>query len=264
MNSFPLPGGPRNPHSTSLFDSALTHPFHYLWGLAANLWIFLSTATLGLTAIAIMLITRRGWAIDWIGPIWARGIVRSCGIRVEAEGFDKLREGESYIVVSNHLSNFDIWCTLATLPKTVRFVAKKELTRIPIFGWALSLSDHIVIDRGNTESAVETINEAQAKCPKGIAILFYGEGTRSKDGKIGPFKKGGATLALQTGIPILPMSVSGTRKFLPKRCWIIRPEGHVKLVIGDPIPTVGLGVDQRDDLTQEIRRRVVEEYIEDL
>src|SRR4029434_5862143 len=112
------------------------------------------------------------------------------------------------ILISNHLSNFDIWCTMASMPMTVRFVAKKELLRLPIFGQAFALSDHIVIDRQDPESAITKINAAAANAPGGIGILFYAEGTRSRDGKIHEFKKGGVSLALRTGLPVVPMSVS--------------------------------------------------------
>ena len=107
------------------------------------------------------------------------------------QGLERLRPGQSYVLISNHLSNFDIWCTLARMPFTVRFVAKKELLRLPFFGQALALSDHIVIDRQNPMGAIEKINTATARTPDGIGILFYAEGTRSRDGKVHEFKKGG-------------------------------------------------------------------------
>ncbi len=132
--TYPLPDGDRDPHATSLFDFALSHPVHYLWGLGANAWIFAATFVLGILSMILMFITRRGWPIEWIGPIWGRSILRACGIHVDLEGLENVTGCGSCVLISNHLSNFDIWCTLATLPKTVRFVAKKELTRIPIFG----------------------------------------------------------------------------------------------------------------------------------
>jgi len=260
---FAFSHGNRDPHNTSLFDFALSHPLHYIWGLAATVWIFIATFVLGWLSIILMFITRRGWPIESIGPIWARSILRACGIRVDLEGVEHVEAAQSCILISNHLSNFDIWCTLAMLPKTVRFVAKKELTTIPIFGWALAMSDHIIIDRDDSESAIRTINKSAAKSPEGIAILFYGEGTRSRDGKVGAFKKGGATLALRSGLPIIPMSVSGTRKFLPRACWIIRPDGRVKLRFSEPIATAGMSLDQRAELTEEVRKRVLDGYVED-
>lgn len=253
-----------SPARDSLLSFAVQHPLRYLWGLAADVWIFASTIVMGSCAIALTLITRNGRAVDRLGRRWARYIVRACGIDLRVEGLERLQPGQSYVLISNHLSNFDIWCTLGSMPFTVRFVAKKELLRLPVFGQALALSDHIVIDRQNPEGAIAKINAAAAKTTNGIGILFYAEGTRSRDGKIHEFKKGGVTLALRTGLPIVPLTVSGTRKFLPRGCAVIRPGGQVRLVIGEPIPTAGVPYEERDALNERVRAAVVSKYIEDL
>jgi 1-acyl-sn-glycerol-3-phosphate acyltransferase len=246
----------------SLLSFALERPGHYLWGLFADLAIFFATIVCATTASVLALLTRSGRPIDVIGRYWCRLIVWICGIEIEVEGLEHLSGGRSYVVVSNHLSNFDIWCTAAVVPFWVRFVAKKELLRVPFFGQALALSDHIVIDRQDPESAIERINRAVARTPEGFCILFYAEGTRSPDGKVHEFKKGGVTLALRTGLPIVPMSISGTRKFLPKRCVVIRPGGRVKIVLDRPIETKGLGLEVRDELNARVRDRVVANFIE--
>lgn len=248
----------------SLLSFAVQHPLRYLWGLAADVYIFTSTIVFALLAIGATLITRNGRSIDVLGRLWGRWIIRVCGIDVQVEGLERLRPGQSYVLISNHLSNFDIWSTLGTMPFTVRFVAKKELLRYPVFGQALAVSDHIVIDRQNPEAAIEKINAAAARTPDGIGILFYAEGTRSRDGKIHEFKKGGVSLALRAKLPIVPMTVSGTRKFLPRGCAVIRPGGRVRIVLGDPVPTADLPFDARDELNERIRRTVVENYVEDL
>jgi 1-acyl-sn-glycerol-3-phosphate acyltransferase len=167
-------------------------------------------------------------------------------------------------LICNHLSNFDIWCTLARMPFQVRFVAKKELLRLPVFGQALGLSDHIVIDRQKPEEAIDKINAAATRAPEGIGILFYAEGTRSRDGKIHAFKRGGVSLALRAGVPIVPMSVSGTRKFLPRGCAVIRPGGRVRMVLADPIPTADVPYEQRDELNERVRQIIIGNYVEDL
>jgi 1-acyl-sn-glycerol-3-phosphate acyltransferase len=238
-------------------------PFHYLWGLAADLAIFVYTIILGPAAALGVLTLRRGWPADVIGRVWCRLIIWTCGIDVELEGAENLRPGRSYVLISNHLSNFDIWATLATLPRTLRFVAKKELVRIPFFGWALAASDHIVINRQNPAEAIETINAAMAGSLQGVCILFYAEGTRSPDGKIHDFKKGGVVLALRGGLPVAPVSVSGTANFLPKGCSVIRPSGRVRIVIDQPIETKHLTLDDRDQLNQRVRERVVANFVED-
>lgn len=252
------------PASDSLFSFALQHPLRYLWGLGADAWIFVSTIGLGLIAISGTLILRRGWPIDVLGRLWSRWIVRVCGIDLEVVGLERLRPGQSYVIISNHLSNFDVWCTLATMPCTMRFVAKKELLKLPVFGQALALSDHMVIDRDDPQAAIEKINAATAKQPGGIGILFYAEGTRSRDGKIHEFKKGGVSLAIRTQLPIVPMSISGTRKFLPRGCAVIRPGGRVRLVVGEPIPTSGWSYEQRDELNRLVREAVISHFIEEL
>ncbi len=247
----------------SLLSFAVQHPLRYLWGLAADAWIFGSTVVLASLAIAATLITRSGRPIDVLGRLWSRWIVRACGIDLEVEGLERLRPGQSYVLISNHLSNFDIWCTLGSMPFTVRFVAKRELLRLPVFGQALALSDHIVIDRQNPDAAIERINAAATRAPEGIGIVFYAEGTRSRDGKVHEFKKGGVSLALRAGLPIIPMSVSGTRKFLPRGCAVIRPGGRVRIVLAEPIPTAGLAFEKRDQLNERVRDVVVSNYVED-
>lgn len=248
----------------SLLSFAIQHPLRYLWGLVADAWIFGSTIVFALIAIASTLLTRSGRPIDMIGRLWSRCILRICGIEVQVEGLERLRPGQSYVLICNHLSNFDIWCTLGRMPFTVRFVAKKELLRLPVFGQALGRSPHIVIDRQNPESAIDKINAAAARAPEGIGILFYAEGTRSRDGKVHEFKRGGVSLALRAGIPIVPMSVSGTRKFLPRGCAVIRPGGRVRIVLAEPIPTAGLPFDARDELNERVRQIVIGNYVEDL
>jgi 1-acyl-sn-glycerol-3-phosphate acyltransferase len=245
-------------------DSLPLRPRHLLWGLCADVAIFFYTVLLGGLATVLTLVTRRGWPVDVLGPIWCRWILRVCGIHVEISGLEHLDPAKSYVIISNHLSNFDIWATLGRLPLKVRFIAKKELLRVPVFGWALAVSEHIVIDRANPDEAIARINaRIAANVDAGFCILFYAEGTRSPDGKVHPFKKGGVSLAIRTGMPIVPMSISGTRKFLPKSSLIIRPGGRVKIVLDKPIETRGIPFEQRDELNQLVRDAVMRNYTED-
>jgi 1-acyl-sn-glycerol-3-phosphate acyltransferase len=235
-----------------------------LWGAGAAIAIFFMTVIMGSTAVVMMLVLRKGWPADMIGYYWCRWILKLCGIEVELHGAEHIDPRRSYIIISNHLSNFDIWSTFATVPAKIRFVAKKELLRFPIFGQALALSDHIIIDRSKPDEAIEIINRlARQRIGEGFCILFYAEGTRSRDGKIHPFKKGGGTLALQTKLPIIPMSVSGTRKFLPRGSALIRPGGKVKIVLAPPIETEGMPLEARDELTERVRNVIIENFVED-
>jgi 1-acyl-sn-glycerol-3-phosphate acyltransferase len=236
----------------------------WLWGLGASIAIFFITVWWGGLCVLTILVTRRGWAADVLGRFWGRWILAVCGIHVDVEGLEHLDPARPYVIISNHLSNFDIFATLAAVPLAVHFVAKKELLRLPIFGQALALSDHIVIDRSNPESAIARINQRIAgQIDSGFCILFYAEGTRSPDGKVHAFKKGGVTLALRTGLAIVPMSISGTRKFLPKSRVVIRPGGRVKIVLGRPIETTGYSIERRDELNEHVRNAVIMNYVED-
>ncbi|MCK6553515.1 1-acyl-sn-glycerol-3-phosphate acyltransferase [Candidatus Binatia bacterium] len=256
---------PRNLDSTAALPvEAFMRAVHLLWGLVADIYIFFSTMFMGTAALGLTLALREPWPVDVLGRFWARWMLKVCGINVDVEGLERLDPKRSYVLVSNHLSNFDIWATLGALPLTIHFVAKKELLSLPFLGQALAVSDHIIIDRANPEAAVACINErVAAQIDKGFCILFYAEGTRSPDGKVHAFKKGGITLALRTGLPIVPLSVSGTRKFLPKRRMIIKPGGRVKLALGEPIDTRAYTLDQRDELTEYVRKIVIQNYIED-
>jgi 1-acyl-sn-glycerol-3-phosphate acyltransferase len=244
-------------------DQELPAVVRWLWGLLADLAIFVYTVCFGTIAIVATLVTRKPWPVDFFGRIWARWILHACGIRVTVEGLDNVDPSKPYVLISNHLSNFDIFVTLAAVPLKIHFVAKKELLRLPIFGQALALSDHIVIDRSQPQEAIARINARVAsQIGQGFCLLFYAEGTRSPDGKVHAFKKGGVTLALQTGLAIVPMSVSGTRTFLPKRRVIIRPGGRVRIVLDKPIDTTHHPHDRCEELNELVRSIVIKNYVE--
>jgi len=252
-------------HTTAAAPSAIRSlPFWKLvWGVVAHELVSAVTILLAIPAIVATIVTRRTWAIDFLAPIWSRIILFICGVRVDVVGLEHVDPNRSYVIISNHLSNFDIWATLAALPLRLRFVAKEELLRIPFFGTALRMSDHIVIDRSKPEDAVARINArvaAQAQGGKPFCLLFYAEGTRSPDGQIHAFKKGGVTLALRTGLPIIPLAISGTWKLLPKNALLIRPGGKVKIVLAPPIETTGMTLDDRDALNERVRATIVENF----
>ena len=144
-------------------------PLHYLWGLAADLGIAIFTAVLGPPAVVGALITRRSWPVDLVGPIWCGLIVRICGILVEIEGRENLRPGRSYVVICNHLSNFDIWCTLASLDAAIRFVAKKELLRVPVFGQVTDATTQMVTPPARSTSV--WASKSRRRIPKPLDAL---------------------------------------------------------------------------------------------
>jgi len=241
--------------------SVFVRSLQLVWGLIATAATLLYTFGFGTIAIVLTLITRQPWPVDRLGVVWSRWILKACGIQVDVAGLERIDPKRCYVLISNHASDFDIWATLGALPMRVRFVAKKELLRVPVLGQALARSGHIVIDRSNPEDAIARINARVAShVEDGFCILFYAEGTRSPDGSVLPFKKGGVTLAMRTGLPIVPMSISGTRKFLPKRSMYIRPGGRIRIVLDEPIETTNYPVEQRDQLNERVRNIVIKNY----
>jgi 1-acyl-sn-glycerol-3-phosphate acyltransferase len=238
-------------------------PLQFLWGVIADVVVFLVTLVFAIVGIVAALITGRTRMIDFLGPIWGRVVVAVCGVRLDVSGLENIDRDRSYVVISNHLSNFDIWATFAALPLNLRFVAKQELARLPFFGRALRMSDHVIIDRSNPEDAVARINaRVAARGAAPFHLLFYAEGTRSPDGKIHAFKKGGVSLAIRTGLPIVPVTISGTWKLLPKDALVIRPGGAVKIVLAPPIETTGYTIEQRDELNARIREVILSNFDE--
>ena len=156
----------------------------------------------------------------------------------------------------------DIPVTVVALALSIRIIAKRELFKIPIFGWGMRAGGIIEIDRSNHKKALETLQKAEEiiKSNK-LSILAFPEGTRSVNGKIHPFKKGPVILAINTGLPVLPVSISGTRKILPKGKIKIR-FGRVKVVIHQPIITENLSLQDRHELAEQVHKTIAEGFIE--
>ena len=156
-----------------------------------------------LLAIAPSLVTRTGNPVHRVARTWSRSILAVSGIRVAVSGLERIDPARPYIFMSNHQSNFDIPVLLAHLPLQFRWLAKAELFKIPVFGRAMRGAGYISIDRADREAAFKSLGEAAETIRKGVAIMIFPEGTRSLDGTLKPFKKGGFVLAVDAGVPIL-------------------------------------------------------------
>jgi 1-acyl-sn-glycerol-3-phosphate acyltransferase len=214
-------------------------------------------------ALATLAAPFSGEAIVWIGRRWIGWIFATCRIRVETEGLDHVRATPAAVYMSNHQSVIDIGAIVLSLPVSWRFVAKKELTYIPFFGWALALSDQIVIDRGNRRLSVASLRRAAQRVRRGVNVIIFPEGTRSPDGSLQPFKSGGFHLALDAQVPVIPVTVSGSRQLTPKRSLQVR-SGTVKVVYGAPIATAGLTARDREDLKRRVASAIEAGYDADL
>jgi len=177
------------------------------------------------------------------------------GLSFSLHGKDKVMPGTSYIITPNHQSNADILALIRILPPRFRWVIKKELTKIPVFGWALSRTGAIAIDRSDPKQSVESLKSATDKLKGSWSVLIYPEGTRTPNGSLLPFKKGAFMMAVQTGIPILPVTSNGAFKVLPKKTVWFR-SGHITVTIGDPIVTAGLTEKDVPDLMEKTRAEV--------
>lgn len=195
-------------------------------------------------------------ACERVARIWSKRVLRLAGARVRVTGLENLPRGEPRIAVCNHQSWFDVFTLAAELPVELRFVAKQELGRIPVFGRAWRRCGHISIDRGDRASAIESLERASRQIrEESLTIVMFPEGTRSPTGKLQRFKKGAFVLAIQTGVPVVPLAIRGTRNVMPKGSWRISP-GEIEVRVGTPIPVDGLQHRDRDALATRARDAV--------
>lgn len=217
--------------------------------------IALYTIFWGLIACVIGLVDRSGEGVIWVGRRWISWILATCQIYVDCGGLEHVDPKQPCVFMSNHQSVIDIAAIVSTLPVSWRFVAKRELTWIPFFGWALAIGGHVIVDRGDRERAVESLRRAAARIRSGTNVIIFPEGTRSRTGTMGPFKSGGFHLAVEAGVPIVPITVSGSRRITPKGSLRIE-SGRVAIRYGAQIPTAGLDPDARGQLKDRVRRAI--------
>jgi 1-acyl-sn-glycerol-3-phosphate acyltransferase len=223
------------------------------------LWVVISTAVLGLIAIVVAFFNRTGNPVHIIARLWAKGILSVSRIRVTLKGQHHIDPSRSYIYMANHQSNFDIPVLLAHLPVQFRWLAKAELFRIPIFGRAMRGAGYVKIDRFNQQSAFESIREAAAKMKNGVSIMMFPEGTRSRDGTLRPFKKGGFIMAVDSGVPIMPIIIKGTGSIMEKGRLRIN-SGEVLMQVESPVQTSGYTRETKEALMQSVRSVISRGY----
>ncbi|MFZ0612716.1 MAG: lysophospholipid acyltransferase family protein [Desulfobacterales bacterium] len=202
--------------------------------------------------VVVALFSRTGNLAHRIARLWARSILWVSGIDVTVSGGSAIDRRLPYIFMANHQSNFDIPVLLAHLPVQFRWLAKAELFRIPVFGRAMRGCGYISIDRFNRDSAFQSLSQAAATIKNGTSVLIFPEGTRSPDATIRPFKKGPFVLAVDAGVPIVPVVICGTWSIMPKNRRIIKP-CRVTLDILPPVATSGYGRNTKDELMENIR-----------
>jgi 1-acyl-sn-glycerol-3-phosphate acyltransferase len=226
-----------------------------------RLLVFFTYSAIMLTGIMILVILKPGTDAYWLAATpWIRGILRIFGVKLEVSGLENLDPGRNFVVMANHRSQLDpVAMGVAVLPRHTRWVAKKELRRVPILGKALELSGQIFIDRGDRSAAVNELNRHASD--RDALICFFPEGHRSSTRNMLPFKKGGAAFAISSQMPVLPMAVSGSERCIPNHSIISTP-GTIKVRIGKPIDTAGMTEADRDELTERVRHEIESMLIE--
>jgi len=202
---------------------------------------------------ALLGIKRRG-IYDWGTQDWSKWNLWGAGTPLDVQGIEKVPAGP-VVYASNHSSMFDIWALSAALPGSTRFVAKQELARIPFFGNAMVKAGHVTIDRFNRGKAFEAYDRAAKTIQSGISTIVFPEGTRSRTGDLLPFKNAPFGLAIAAQVPLVPVYVHNTFEIFPKGAWRLRRKPIV-IRVGEPIPTAGLTLDDRDQLRERTRAAI--------
>jgi 1-acyl-sn-glycerol-3-phosphate acyltransferase len=211
-----------------------------LWML---FWIFWATIAIGGSAIVMALFGIRGPVYVRMTRAWARMALWSSGSDAVLHGVENVVPGQPFVLVANHVSWFDIFAIAARLPVDYHFVAKKELERIPVFGLAWRAAGHISIDRGNRESAARSLRKAGEQMrEQNSVVVIFAEGTRSRSGRLLPFKKGAFVLAAETGIPVIPTVVTGSYDIMRPDTFIVRP-ATIHVYFEPAVPAQGTTVD---------------------
>ncbi|HVF42041.1 MAG TPA: lysophospholipid acyltransferase family protein [Pyrinomonadaceae bacterium] len=217
------------------------------WPLVA-----LYTVLMGTLSLACSFFDRRGRLQHRCASTWSRMIARTALLDVRVYGAERLRAGESYVFLSTHQSWMDIPVMLGYLPSQLRIAAKREVFLIPFLGWHMRRSGQIPINRGSTVESIESLRRAARLLGGGVSAFLFPEGPRTRDGSLQPLKKGGFRLALESGLRVVPVTIVGTRRAMPRGSMVLRA-GPVEMHIDPPVPTRGLDEADLPALIQKVR-----------
>jgi 1-acyl-sn-glycerol-3-phosphate acyltransferase len=223
----------------------------------AVLWLVIVTLLMGSLVIILALAGVPENRLQWIPRLWARLVIWGACCRVAVEGRENLEPDQTYVFACNHTSALDIPALSAGLPRDIRWIGKKELFGVPIFGQAMLRVGYIPIDRSNARAALKSLNLAAGRIQEGASVLIFPEGTRSTDGRLLPFKSGGLALAIRSGRPVAPAAILGAGQALPPNTLRLNP-GLIRIRLGKPVPTEGLKMRDRDQLAALLRDKVQE------
>ncbi len=230
--------------------------FRFLHAFLLILWIIASCVVFGTLVIVLRPLSRK--ISMTLMKVWMMIAIFFSGVRIEISGTEKLDRNRNYIFMSNHVSAADIAIIYAACPGFISFLAKRELFFIPFFGWGIAAGGHIPVNRGNPKSARRSIERAVRSLRSGkISLVVFPEGTRSATGELGEFKLGVFTLAVQSGVPVVPVAIRGSREVLPKGSFFMNPL-PVSVSLGDPVSASGFDRKNKSLLAKIVRDKVEE------
>ncbi|MBT8386587.1 MAG: 1-acyl-sn-glycerol-3-phosphate acyltransferase [Ignavibacteria bacterium] len=223
--------------------------------------IVIHTFICSIFALLFAMVNRSFYLYFKLSKYFSGGILLISRIKLKVTGLENFSHDKTYVFVSNHASLYDIVTLQKSIPNNMAMVFKKELAQIPFFGWQLYLGPYVMIDRRNFESAMRSIEEAKEKLVKNnISIVVFAEGTRSKTGEIQPFKRGAFRLASQVGFPVVPVTISGSNKIMPKKTFKLRP-GTIHVHFAKPISTEGIDSRKQEmELMNKVREIIVRNH----
>lgn len=219
-------------------------------------WAGIATVIVFVPIMVVSFISPNSNAGFELSRWWAWVLLKAAGVGLQVRNQDKIHANRSYIIISNHQSHFDSLALVRTLGIPYRWVAKKELQGIPLFSQALRSLGTVFIDRSDKDTAIDSIHRGIERMPTGVSLIFFPEGTRSDDGTIQTFKKGGFITAFETGWPILPVTVNGSRQVLAKGS-LVAHSGTIEVVVGDPIDTSNFAPDDITGLMETTRETIL-------
>lgn len=196
------------------------------------------------------------WTNKWIAPWWGKLIILITFCRVKIIGTQTLKKGQSYIVVCNHQSLYDILTIYGYLPVEIKWVMKKELEKMPFVGVACKVLGHVFVDRRNSDKARQSLIDAKEDVSDGVSAFFFPEGSRSLDGELVQFKKGAFRMAKTLELPILPITISGANKVMPAKSLIICPH-EIRLTIHEPIMADVVTTETANELARRAKSLII-------
>lgn len=225
--------------------------------------IIVSCLPFSILAILSLPFDKSGKVYFWSGRTWTKFALFVCRIKVSVVGLEKVDPYGNYILVSNHASGFDIPVMMNTFPH-IRIMFKKELSYVPFWGWALRWGHHIMVDRSKGSEAMKSLDRAANDVRSGGQVLLFAEGTRTRDGKLLPFKRGAFSLAAKSGVPLVPVTINGSFRILPKGSFDIRPS-KIEVVVDAPIETKNI-VTREDEvkLMNDVKEIITRTYREEV